>query len=114
MKLAVKAHGTQLPAYPSDGVDELRRAYESALLDLEALQEPVPIFGEAPFVCIWDSHALPGAMECTQLRRIDFPPQGNPPVSARCVSTTADILSLLNFPVPEWLCQRHSGHVVSL
>lgn len=65
-------------------LETLSALHDNAQLELEALQEPVTLFGAAPYIAIWDSHVGAGADGCTQLRRIDFPPESSPPVSARC------------------------------
>jgi hypothetical protein len=85
---STKASSSRLPAIAEtlrarDHVDKLRVLHQNAQLDLEALQDPAVLFGAAPYVAIWDSHADSGADSCAMLRRIDFPPTGNPAVSLR-------------------------------
>ena len=73
------------PATPraQEHMAHLKMLHEHAQQELAALQEPVSLFGAAPYIAIWDSHLTPGAEGCPMLRRIDFPPEGTPPVSSR-------------------------------
>jgi hypothetical protein len=51
---------------------------------LQLGQNAEPIYANAPYVSIWDSHVTPGSEGALQMmRRIDFPPEGTPAVGSR-------------------------------
>jgi hypothetical protein len=75
-------------------LERLIALHQNAELDLEAMQEPAALYGKAPYVAVWDSHASGGksGQTCAMLRRIDFPREGNPPVSYRYGCAVAALL----------------------